>query len=245
MSTVFLPLPRESISPLSLDGRGEKIELRPSLISPATSRLIKRFAFLSVLTVLSFLGTPRASGAAPTDPAATQAASEDEAWSLDDYKDICEATQFVMISVAIGVGLWWYFTRYAPGPGSRRLTFDVELRDLGREERSHWLEISCIVTNCGAASASVARLMYTVTPISMATLSQGSVAPVSSQETTLTEQAWVAGGTELEAGCQSRYAALVAVSSETRYVQVTGTLEQPENRGRSTVTRLIALGAGA
>ena len=93
-----------------------------------------------------------------------------ENWSFDDIKDVCEATQFVMICLVIGSALYWFFCLYMPDRKSPRLELDVAMERSGETDAVWLVEVVALLHNRGSAPMQVSDLHCVVHSVSTESL---------------------------------------------------------------------------
>lgn len=125
-------------------------------------------AALAFLLLLPAIGRAQAPGSERNESEAA------EPWSLDDYKDICEAVHFLAITIGIGGGLYWLFARHLPAQQAPRLEFDVDLVNHGEREGTRLIEVVAHLRNLGANPVAITRLRFTVQAVTTETRSIGS-----------------------------------------------------------------------
>src|SRR5579872_4869126 len=108
--------------------------------------------------VTSVQTTPPNQSTAPSD-------ASDDGWSLDDIKDVFEGLQFAAITVAIGVGVYWFFSFYMPRARSKRIAFDVSVTCLGTTPSCRLIEVAAALKNSGRAGIELAELRYSLAGI--------------------------------------------------------------------------------
>jgi len=119
------------------------------------------------LTCLLWLAVPtRAVGQAlPGDPGGVEVGSE-EGWSLDDIKDVFEAVHFFAITIGIGVGTWWFATRYLSAGVS--LTVELDVGSHSSTDEGGVVELVAWIRNDGINRARIARCTLLIAIINAA-----------------------------------------------------------------------------
>lgn len=92
--------------------------------------------------------------------------TEPEPWSLDDIKDVCEAVQFVAITIAIAAGLYWLARHIRHKREAPRLELQIEVQAVGTLENGSVLEIAAIVSNHGCQQQQLADFSLELAPLS-------------------------------------------------------------------------------
>lgn len=169
------------------------------------------------------------------------AAATEEGWSFDDIKDVCEAFHFVMISIGIGCGLYWFWTSWVPSQGAVCIEFAVDAERVGETETARIVELVAWVKNIGKQSAKLSELQFTLrsihaghTAAGAALMKQADVEPF--LETTPKPASFV-----VDAGAQRRCVLAVTVPKSLEFALVTARVKSEQRVELYEASKLVGL----
>ena len=185
-------------------------------------------------------------GAAPPGSQSAPSIAEnpdDERWSLDDGKDVCEAVHFVAITIGIGVGLYWFRLHYVPCERAVRIEFQVDVSPRGELETCRLVEIVAVINNLSRVAGAVTECRFTLAAVEPGSAGAAPgpleklnlLAPLFADE-------WLSARTVLDAGTQNRLVCVASIPREVRQVVVTGHLKHDGRAEPYAASRLIAIG---
>jgi len=143
---------------------GEQAPIHAARDERMTSQCITRMIILSLLLAAMPVGPLDAQGPGSPQPvSASQDNPADEGWSFDDIKDVFEAIHFLAITLGIGVGVWWFLTRYLSQTSA--LSIDLEVTRRTRSSGGQLVEIQATIRNDGINGAHVDRCLISIAAI--------------------------------------------------------------------------------
>jgi hypothetical protein len=175
-------------------------------------------------------------------PQNAAALNPDEGWSFDDIKDVCEAIQFVMFSLAVGCTLYWFWFKHLPTKDVPRIEFDVDVERVGENDAVWIIDVVALVKNLGRTRADLAELRFVLESVVADRLAaeSGSLAKINALKP-LIEGEWAPAKFALDAGTQTRRAFAAAIPKTVNHVVVTGRARNAKRTEIYDASKLVRL----
>jgi hypothetical protein len=198
-------------------------------------------ALAIAIAILLAFGSPRSSSAqgapAMNPPAADN--STDEGWSFDDIKDVFEAIHFLAITVGIGVGVWWFVSRYLSQASILTLDLDIGGQTSVPEGEQVVVELVAAIRNDGVSGARIRRCSFSVSSIDTGTGFRAGVLQQGAGLKPLFEGEFLSGGVSIAAGARVRLSTVVAIPHDGKSCLLTVRLEPFGNQPAVIGSRLL------
>jgi hypothetical protein len=195
-------------------------------------------AMISVAFCAIFAG-PTVAAAETVAPAA----AAEEGWSFDDIKDVCEAIHFVMISIGIGCGIYWFGRSWVPLYTAPRIEFAVDAERIVETETAQLVELVARVKNAGSKPAKMNQLQFTLRSVSADKQPLPSRPLVSDADLTmLFEAAPELAAFIVDAGTQRRCVLAATVSKTVSFAVVTAKVSTAQRVEMYEASKLVRLG---
>jgi hypothetical protein len=177
---------------------------------------------------------------ADKQPAVTS--NDEDGPSFDDIKDVCEAIQFVAITVGIAAALYWFWKFWLPYAQSHRVEFDVDVRCVDGRDGSRLIEVAAEINNVGCVPAEITRCWFTLSAVNpdAAATKAGPLAE-SNALTPLFESEWTPTKTSIDAESRTQFTCPAAIPRSVTHVVVTGQLMQQGRPKTQSASRLVAM----
>ncbi len=205
---------------------------------------IVRFGPALAIALATFAASTAAAPAQPDTrllPSAAEAAA-DEGWSFDDIKDVCEAIQFILFSIAVGAALYWFWFRHLPSKELPRIEFDVDVQRIGENDVAWLIEVVALVKNLGRAKAELTELRFALEAVVADRLSakSGSLANMNALGPLFAGD-WGPATLVLDAGTRARRGFAAAIPKTVNHVVVTAQLRHGSRAAVYEASRLVRL----
>jgi hypothetical protein len=164
---------------------------------------------------------------------------EDEAWSLDDIKDVFEAVHFAAITIGIAVGVWWFMTRFLRRASVSRI--ELETRLVGADPSRQILVVSATIVNHGTTSVGLRRCTFSIAEVSesMDSLRPSQLLPGTGL-TPLFEGEFAGAPPRIDAGAEIQLTAFVAFPGSLRESLLTVRMEADSAADSRDAVRYLA-----
>jgi hypothetical protein len=197
-----------------------------------------------VILVIAFLSMAAADPGPISSPAVRPGppAADDAAWSLDDIKDVCEAVQFVAITIGVVVAIGCYLAVHRAGLRAPCVEVTVEVADVSLGNGTHLLELAVVVWNRGRSTVLLAPIRLDLARVlDHEEVAGGGAAAGPARLLPLFEGAIMAEQASLEPGTRQRFVCPVAVLPSAQHLLATVRWRRPDQRTPSEFSRLVRL----
>lgn len=223
---------------------GEQAPIHAARDERMTCQCITRMIILSLILAAIPVSPLGAQGRGSPQPvAATQDNQEEEGWSFDDIKDVFEAIHFLAITLGIGVGIWWFLTRYLSQ--SSALSLDLEVTRRARTQGGQLIEILATIRNDGINGSHVDRCLVSIAAIDAdVAASRPGLLREGEGLTPVVEEALLSKRTLIAAGTSLRLATVLALPGNVSNYQLSARLHQAAGQPPLIAKRLDSQPAG-
>jgi hypothetical protein len=204
--------------------------------------------FIVIVIALTMVGTAHQAARAqselrrPVESPGTTAAAPQEGWSTDDVKDVFEATKHLMISIGIGVALYWFWAFEFPARKLARIEFDADVIRVGENNVASIIEVVATVSNLGRARVELTELCFALKSVQteLVTEQSGSLAGMNVLSP-LFEGQWTPNRLVLDPGTKTRLTFAAAIPKTVFQVFVNAQAKSVSRPAIYEASRLIQL----
>jgi hypothetical protein len=163
----------------------------------------------------------------------------DEGWSFDDVKDVFEAVHFLAITIGIGVGVWWFVSRYLSQASILTLDLDIGGQTSVAVGEQRVVELVAAIRNEGVSGARIRRCSFSVSAIDTGTGLRAGVLQQGAGLKPLFEGEFLPGGMSIAAGACVRLSTVVAIPQNGMSCLLAARLEPFGNQQAVIGSRLL------